>query len=212
MISQEEINKQLESRHGKELQNKINQAHVAICGLGGLGSHVAMILARLGVGHLHLIDFDTVDVSNLHRQNYYMSQVGMPKTLACKQILEQINPYIEITTSTMKVDSKTIDSISESIICEAFDGAQTKAWFVNEMLENHPEKYIVASSGMVGMESANWIQTRKVGSHFIVCGDETSDLQDGLNLVASRVVVCAGHQAHAILKIIQGKKDHNETK
>ena len=206
MISQEEINTQLEKRHGSRLQQKINQAHVAICGLGGLGSHIALILARLGVGHLHLIDFDTVDVSNLHRQNYYLSQIGMPKTLACKQVLKQINPYIDITTSTMKVDCTTIDSISEPIVCEAFDQAQTKAWFVNEILEKHPEKYIVASSGMVGMESCNQVQTRKISSHFYICGDETSDIEDGLNLIASRVVVCAGHQAHAILKIIQEKE------
>ena len=211
MISKEEIHQQLVKRHGSLLQKKIEQSHVCICGLGGLGSHIAMILARLGVGHLHLIDFDEVDLSNIHRQNYNLDQIGMKKTQACKQNLERINPYIEITISDEKITEQNyLSLIQEEIVCEAFDRANTKAWFVNAVLENLPQTYIVASSGMVGLDSANGIQTRKITSHFFICGDETSDLDSGLNLVASRVVVCAAHQAHAVLNIIQRKKDHDE--
>ncbi|MBR6670498.1 MAG: ThiF family adenylyltransferase, partial [Ruminococcus sp.] len=99
----------LEMRHGKELQQKFTSACVAVCGLGGLGSNVAISLARAGVGKLILIDFDKVDISNLHRQQYAVSQLGMYKTDAMKQTLSEIAPYCEIVTHTEKI---TEDNLS----------------------------------------------------------------------------------------------------
>ena len=64
------------------------------------------------------------------------------------------------------------------------------------------DKYIVAASGMSGMESANSIKTRRITKHFYICGDEKSDVCNGIGLVASRVTVCASHQAHKVLRII----------
>ena len=60
----------LEMRQGEKLQAKFSAAVVAVCGLGGLGSHIAGSLARAGVGKLILLDFDRVDITNLHRQQY----------------------------------------------------------------------------------------------------------------------------------------------
>ena len=68
--TKEEMQKALEIRHGRELQEKFSQAAVAVCGLGGLGSNIAVSLARAGIGKLILIDFDKVDITNLHRQQY----------------------------------------------------------------------------------------------------------------------------------------------
>ena len=76
----EEMEKALKERHGETLQKKFNAATVAICGLGGLGSNIALSLARAGVGRLLLFDFDRVDITNLHRQQYKAAQVGMYKT------------------------------------------------------------------------------------------------------------------------------------
>ena len=78
--TKEEMLLALEERHGKELQSKFSKASVAICGLGGLGSNIAIALARAGIGKLILIDFDKVDLSNLNRQQYFVSQIGMYKT------------------------------------------------------------------------------------------------------------------------------------
>ena len=72
----------LKERHGEELQEKFSAATVAICGLGGLGSNIAVSLARAGIGKLILIDFDHVDISNLHRQQYKADQIGIYKTEA----------------------------------------------------------------------------------------------------------------------------------
>ena len=66
--TKEEWNKALAERHGERLQTKFSSVTVAICGLGGLGSNVAISLARAGIGKLILIDFDRVDITNLHRQ------------------------------------------------------------------------------------------------------------------------------------------------
>ena len=75
--TKEEWIKALTERHGEELQQAFLTAKVAICGLGGLGSNIAIHLARADVGKLILIDFDRVDITNLHRQQYKADQIGM---------------------------------------------------------------------------------------------------------------------------------------
>ena len=65
-----------------------------------------------------------------------------------------------------------------------------------------PEKYLVAASGMAGFGSGNLIKTRKISKKFYLCGDEVSDVSDGIGLVSTRVMLCAAHQAHTVLRII----------
>ena len=86
-LTKKEIRDALEERHSKEVQDKLSNASVAIAGLGGLGSNIAFALARIGVGHLHLIDFDKVDLTNLNRQQYFIRHIGMYKTDALKEEL-----------------------------------------------------------------------------------------------------------------------------
>ena len=204
MPSKDEWIKALNDRHGEDLQNKISSTTVGICGLGGLGSNIAIALARAGVGKLILIDFDKVDITNLHRQQYKVSQVGMYKTEALRENLTEINPYIETEIQTVCVTNENAKELLKDcdIICEAFDNAECKAMLTNLVLEEMPEKYIVAASGMAGMGSANSIHTRKVTKRFYLCGDEISDVKDGIGLVSSRVMLCAAHQAHMVLRLI----------
>ena len=204
MPSKDEWIKALNDRHGEDLQNKISSTTVGICGLGGLGSNIAIALARAGIGKLILIDFDKVDITNLHRQQYKVSQVGMYKTEALRENLKEINPYLETEIQTVCVTEKNAKELLKDcdIICEAFDKAESKAMLTNLVLEEMPEKYIVAASGMAGMGSANSIHTRKVTKRFYLCGDEISDASDGIGLVSSRVMLCAAHQAHMVLRLI----------
>ena len=67
------------ARHGLDLHKQFSSATVAVCGLGGLGSNIAIALARAGIGKLLLIDFDRVDITNLHRQQYKANQIGLHK-------------------------------------------------------------------------------------------------------------------------------------
>ena len=194
----------LNDRHGIEFQKKISSTTVAICGLGGLGSNIATSLARAGIGRLVLIDYDKVDITNLHRQHYKANQIGMRKTEALQYNLKEINPYLETEIHTVCIDNDNAKDLLSNvdIICEAFDNAESKAMLVNYVLEEFADKYIVASSGMAGLGSANEIHTRKITSKFYLCGDEVSDVKYGIGLVSSRVSICASHQAHTVLRII----------
>ena len=205
--SEAEMLQILRQRHGDARQEKISSATVAICGLGGLGSNIAVSLSRAGIGKLILIDFDRVDISNLHRQQYKASQVGINKPDALAENLHEIAPYVTLETHDIRItDQNAFPLLQQAdIICEAFDDAAAKAMLTNLVLTKMPEKYLVAASGMAGFGSANDIRTRRVSSHFYLCGDGVSDIADGIGLVSSRVMLCAAHQAHTVLRILAGE-------
>ena len=109
---------------------------VAICGLGGLGSNIAIALARAGIGKLILVDFDRVDITNLHRQQYKAEQIGMYKTDALADNLREIAPYIELEAHTERItEENAVTLLSDAdIVCEAFDDAECKARLANTVL------------------------------------------------------------------------------
>lgn len=206
-IGRAEIEQALIERHGQDVFYKLQNAKAAIAGLGGLGSNIAMLLVRAGIGKLLLVDFDTVDITNLNRQNYYIRHIGMTKTKATKELLHEINPYVEIETKNILVtEENAAETFKDyNIICEAFDRAENKAMLVNSMLcEN---KTVVSGSGMAGYLSSNTIKTRKITDAFYICGDGITDSADVNGLMAPRVSICAAHQANMILRIILGETD-----
>lgn len=207
--TKEEMYAAAEARHGEELQERFAAATVAVCGLGGLGSNIAISLARAGIGKLILIDHDRVDITNLHRQQYKAAQIGRHKADALSENLREIAPYIGLEAHAVRVDENSAAELlrDADIICEAFDGAVAKAMLTNAVLEAFPDKYLVAASGMAGLGPANEIRTRRVTKRFYLCGDGVSDVADGIGLVASRVAICAAHQAHTVLRILAGKFD-----
>ena len=207
MLGKEEWIKALEGRHGENIQKKFSAATVAVCGLGGLGSHIAVSLARAGIGKLILIDFDKVDITNLHRQQYKAGQIGMYKTEALEENLMEIAPYTALQLHTEKLCKTNAKQLLKEadIICEAFDDACEKAAIVNWVLREMPEKYIVAASGMAGLGSPNAICTRRVTKRFYLCGDGKSEVTAGVGLMASGVMLCAAHQAHTVLRILANK-------
>lgn len=208
-LTKQEMMNALEERVGKELQSKFAGAAVAVCGLGGLGSNIGIALARAGIGKLNLIDFDKVDLTNLNRQQYTVLQLGKYKTEALRDTLKEIAPYLEVSINTVRITEENAKDLLKDadIICEAFDKAEEKAMLVNCVLECFPDKYLVAASGMAGLSSANSIKTRKITKHFYLCGDEVSDVSDNIGLVSSRVLICAAHQAHMILRLIAGETE-----
>ena len=145
-----------------------------------------------------------MDITNLHRQQYKANQIGLYKTEALRNNLKEIAPYVETEAHTVRLDENNAAKLlSEAdIVCEAFDNAEAKASLVNFVLEAMPEKFIVAASGMAGIGSANAIRTRKISKRFYLCGDEKSDVSDAIGLFASRVMLCAAHQAHTVLRIL----------
>lgn len=208
-ISEQDMYEALCERHSPEVQKKLADGHVAIAGLGGLGSNIAVALTRIGVGHLHLIDFDRVDITNLNRQQYFLDDVGRYKTEAIVKLLRQINPWIKLCTDCVRVTETNVKDLfaEDEIVCEAFDNPDAKAVLVNGILEHFPEKKLVAASGLAGYESSNLIHTRRVSKNFYLCGDEVTQSSYGKGLMAPRAALCAAHEANMITRLLLGEVD-----
>ncbi len=207
--SRAEWRQALAARHGAELAARLENTTVAICGLGGLGSNIAIALARAGVGRLLLLDFDRVDLSNLNRQQYKAAQLGCYKTEALAVNLREIAPYLQTDLYTVHLTADNLAAVlaPADIICEAFDQPEAKAMLTEGVLSKMPDKYLVAASGMAGLGSANSIHTRRVLPHFYLCGDEVSDVNaaGSRGLFAPRVMLCAAQQALMVIRIIAGE-------
>ena len=194
-------------RNVKGIFEKLKKAKVCILGLGGLGSNVAVLLARSGIGYLKLVDFDIVEASNLNRQQYRISHIGIKKTEAMKSIIREINPFVEVDILNIKVYRENIYSIvgDIEIVVEAFDRAETKAMTLEELLTNK-NKIVVSASGMAGLGPANEIVTRKIKDNFYLMGDNYSDYEEYSGIMSTRVMLCAAHQANIVLRLILGEK------
>ena len=203
MPSEAEIYQALHRGLSYEQSKLLRQTHVAVVGLGGLGSNVAMWLARLGVGHLQLIDFDKVELSNLNRQYYFLGDVGEFKAVALLPKLKQVNPYGDYRISTERLTEDNLEHLlgDADIICEALDKPESKAMLVNEVLDRLPDKFLIAASGLAGFGSSAEMQVRKISQRFYLCGDGHSDFQQ-LPLCGARVGLCAAQQALTIARII----------
>ena len=79
-----ELEKAKDDRFSPDIHQNLKLASVAIAGAGGLGSNIAVMLARSGIGHLHIVDFDIVDITNLNRQAYTVKHIGSRKVDAIK--------------------------------------------------------------------------------------------------------------------------------
>ncbi len=206
MPDREEMASMLRARHTPHVYERVRDARVAVAGLGGLGSNIAVMLARTGIGHLHLVDFDIVEPSNLNRQQYCIEHLGMYKTEAMKLQLLRMNPYIDVQMDTVRVDEENCGQLfkDDDIICEAFDKAAAKAMLTEQILYHFPEKTLICGSGMAGFGPSNAIRTRKINRHFYICGDGESEAGPGHGLMAPRVSICAAHQANMVLRCLMG--------
>ena len=207
MISKEELDRAFDARFPDEMREKLRGAKVAVAGLGGLGSNIAVMLARSGIGHLFLVDFDVVDVTNLNRQMYFISHLGLPKTEALPQILYQINPYLTCESMRIKVMPENVRELFKEypIVCEAFDKPDQKAMLVRELLMQCPETIVVSGNGMAGYGDTNDICTSQKMRRLYVCGDQKTDVGGGIGLMAPRVAACAAHEANKVIQLIMEK-------
>ena len=206
--SPEEVECLMMARHTPGVHQKIRKSIVGIAGLGGLGSSIAIALARVGVGTLILVDFDIVEPSNLNRQQYFLHQIGTPKTEALQEILTRINPCVKIRLYHEKLTRDNAERIFKEaeVVVEAFDRADQKAMLINVVSEKMPEKYLVAASGVAGFGDNNEIQTVRFSSRIFIVGDQKTAAQPGVGLMAPRVGIAAHHQANTVLRILLGEE------
>jgi len=129
--------------------DKMKRVTVGIAGLGGLGSNVAIALARTGIGKLLLVDFDCVERSNLNRQQYLLSQVGKLKTDSLKQNIFEINPEVEVEITNCKLDAKNIPLV--------FKNADE----IKTLIQN--ENFVLVGDGKSGIENEPILTASQVG-------------------------------------------------
>ena len=206
MPRREVLKAMIASRNSPELNAALASGCVGVAGLGGLGSNIALSLARTGVAKLVLADFDVVEPSNLNRQQYFVRHIGLKKTQALKELINDVNPFVEVETHDIFLDEKNVASVFGEceILCEAFDNVAGKAMILNEAGASLKEKKIIGASGMAGYFSSNLIKTIKFAKNVYLCGDLTNEAKIGQGLMAPRVAVCANHEANLAIRLLMG--------
>lgn len=185
---------------------KLSAATVGIAGCGGLGSHAALALARMGVGCLVLADFDIVEPTNLNRQAYFAEDVGRPKVDALADLLGRVNPCVTVSAANLRLDQENSARFFANcdVILECLDQAEAKGMLVEAILSGLKDVPLVAASGLAGLGDANRIATRKIMNRLWLIGDGESGVGPGVGLAAARVLVAAGHQALCAARLIVG--------
>jgi len=193
------------SNDDRAIRDQLSQGHVAIIGCGGLGSNAAMMLVRAGLGRLTLIDFDTVDPSNLNRQMFFPDQIGQSKTAATALHLKRLNSDLLLTLHDVRVSAGNACALvgDADVVIEAVDSAAAKAEIANAILAAGTVP-LVGASGIAGASSANDVVTERVADRYYLVGDHVSDVSDDLSLLASRVVAAAAHEAHMAVRLLLG--------
>jgi sulfur carrier protein ThiS adenylyltransferase len=204
MPSADELEALMASRHTPGVHAKVKAATVGIAGLGGLGSAIAVALARVGVGKLIVADFDVVEPSNLNRQQYFVDQIGMLKTDALVSNLRKINPYVQVEAHAVKLTPGNIFPLFENvdIMIEAFDRADQKAMLLQSFTAQNPDVPFIGASGMAGFGPEETLGVKKMGRNIYIVGDLSTAAQPGCGLMAPRVGIVASMQANLALRLI----------
>jgi sulfur carrier protein ThiS adenylyltransferase len=187
------------------IQERLADRCVAVAGCGGLGSNCAVALVRAGVNRLVLADFDTVTLSNLNRQYYFLDQVGQKKVVALRENLLRIDPRAEIEIHDLRLEPASVLRLFAAcdVIVEAFDRADQKRMIVETVLENLPEKPLVCGSGLAGWGRSNEIRVERHGNLYL-CGDNRREVSENEPPLAPRVGIVASMQANQVLEILLG--------
>lgn len=199
----------LEARIGHAARERLRAARIGVAGAGGLGSNIAVMLARSGVGELVVADFDVVDLSNLNRQHYFRGDLGRPKVEALADQIHAIDPAVRVQAHRTRVTAENARELFGGcdVVCEAFDDPEGKALLAEQLLSMPHGPVLVSGNGMAGSGPASEVVTRRVGRRFYLCGDGVSDVGAGQVLFAPRVMLCAAQQALLALRIVLGLED-----
>ena len=210
--SAEEMRHLLYARHSPGVQARLQEKVVGIMGLGGLGSLVAIALARMGIGSLLLVDYDVVEPTNLNRQQYFVDQIGQKKTSALQDILQRVNPHVFVTTIDRRLAEEDIGIVFKGVhaLVECFDDPAMKAAGLRVALHHLPGVFYVGASGLAGYGENNAIRTRRLYPGIYLVGDEVSAAGPGQGLMAARVGIAAHHQANQVVRLLLGAENEAE--
>tara|TARA_R110001606_G_scaffold86485_2_gene195700 strand:- start:99876 stop:100946 length:1071 start_codon:yes stop_codon:yes gene_type:complete len=200
------------SEIGEVGQQKLENAKVLVVGCGGLGSPIAVYLASSGVGKIHLVDFDTVDITNLHRQVFYsLDDVGKSKSVVLSAFIKKRAPFTEVSFTNNPITKENVFELIErvDIVVDGTDSLPTK-YLLNDacVIKNKPLVYgsLYKFDGYV----ATFNVLQKDGNY-------SSNLRDAFPEMATDIPNCeeagtlnsivgmiATQQVNEVLKLITG--------
>ena len=177
---------------------RLAAVRVGIAGAGGLGSNVALLLARSGVRRLLVVDGDNVEPSNLNRQCYWPEDLGRPKVLALRDRLLALEPDLDMDVRQEWLSPVSAPSLFRGcpIVVEALDKAVLKADLCTALLGE--SFFVVAASGLGGCGRGP-MTVRRLGDNFICVGDFVTTADSSAPPLAPRVTQAAALQADAVL-------------
>ncbi|MFP4473671.1 MAG: sulfur carrier protein ThiS adenylyltransferase ThiF [Candidatus Omnitrophota bacterium] len=177
---------------------------VGIAGTGGLGSNIAVMLARSGLCQFCLLDRDRLEAANLNRQHFFPEHIDRPKVTCLKEQLVTINPDISCREYYLEWSpGQPNDPFPQcDILFEAFDGAETKARFIDYYSGMVP--CLISGNGMCGLNPLEPLPVRRVADVFVV-GDGVTDVSPEQPPLAPRVTACAAKMAEIGLAWALGK-------
>lgn len=192
-------------RQDPEINEILKKASVSILGCGGLGSNIAMILARCGLGEIYIYDYDKVELSNLNRQNYDQKDLGKSKVFQTKKKIEETVPCNKIFAEEVLITKDNLAEISgkTDIFIEAFDKKEMKS-MVFEYFLGKDDKKLIMASGLSGLGDLSDIKVKKIKNISMV-GDFKSSPEQGL--YAPYIGIVANLEALLALKIIIGERN-----
>ena len=197
---------------GEVGQQKLQDASVLVVGCGGLGSPIAVYLAASGIGKIHLVDFDTVAISNLHRQVFYtLEDVDKPKAEVLTTFIKKRAPFTEVRFTNKAITKKNVIDLIESVdvVVDGTDSLPTK-YLLNDacVIANKPLVYgsLYKFDGYIATFNA----LQKDGSY-------SANLRDAFPEIATDIPNCeeagtlnsivgmiATQQVNEVLKLITG--------
>ena len=195
---------------GVEGQERVINAHALVIGAGGLGSPVALYLASAGVGHITLVDHDTVDVTNLQRQIAHTdARVGQLKVASLKTAMLQINPDIQIDAHALKADAAHLDGwVSQAdVVLDCTDNFATRH-AINAACVTHRKPLVSGAALRLDGQLAVYDTQQSNAPCYACVFPPTQDFEEErcatMGVLAPLVGVIGSLQATEALKILSG--------
>lgn len=192
------------------LRDALKEARVGVAGCGGIGSNVAVLLARAGVGSLVLADHDRVEERNLNRQHYFQAHLGMPKAEALRLEILEVGAGTRVKALERRIDGKNACRVFRGchVLVEALDLDASKEMLLNAWLKGMPEVPVVACNGVAGMGEGERIRVDR-RKNLCLVGDGESTLS--LGTLSARVSLVASMMALEVVRIVAGARKDCET-
>ena len=192
---------------GQKGQKLLSLKHATLIGGGGLGSNSANLLVRMGIGSIDIIDYDTVDKTNLHRTTVFSEKdIGKHKATVLKEKLQSVNTDVQVTGTNKKVTSKNIDSLigSADVIIDGTDNMSLR-FLINERAIEHNIPWVYAGVyGTVGMVMA--IIPKKTACFHCVTPTIPFSKAQEIPVLGSLPAMIAAIQCNETIKILLGKQ------